>query len=68
MKTPIPNSQTTTDSYVVSKHAVQQVDELYLPTQDQECFAQALLTPTKQSPALKGARDLRKKLLRVEID
>ena len=44
----------------------EQAEVIRLSMADQECFAQALLSPPQPSPALKRAFDRRSKLLRTE--
>jgi uncharacterized protein (DUF1778 family) len=46
--------------------AIEQSEVIRLSLADQECFAQALLSPQKPSPALERAFSRRKKLLRTE--
>lgn len=49
-----------------AQRAIEQADLMSLSLADQECFAQALLSPPKASPALKRAVARRRKLLRSE--
>ena len=49
-----------------AERAIEQADVIRLTLADQECFAQALLTPPEPSPALKQAFARRRKLLRTE--
>jgi uncharacterized protein (DUF1778 family) len=49
-----------------AERAIEQAEVIRLSLADQECFAQALLSPKKPSPALKRAFARRKKLLRAE--
>jgi len=49
-----------------AQRAVQQADVIRLSLADQECFAQALLSPPQPAPALKRAFARRSKLLRAE--
>jgi uncharacterized protein (DUF1778 family) len=49
-----------------AQHAIEQADVIRLSLADQECFAQALLSPPKQAPALERAFVRRSKLLRSE--
>jgi len=49
-----------------AERAIEQAEVIRLSLSDQECFAQALLSPKKPSPALKRAFARRKKLLRAE--
>lgn len=46
--------------------AIEQAEVIRLSLTDQECFAQALLSPPKPSPALERAFARRNKLLRAE--
>jgi uncharacterized protein (DUF1778 family) len=48
-----------------AQHAIEQAEVVRLSLSDQECFAQALLTPQQPAPALKRAVARRNKLLRV---
>ena len=63
--------RTVTD-FVVSavqtaaQQAIQQAEIVRLSLADQECFAKAILSPPKPSPALKRAFARRRKLLRAE--
>ncbi|MHA7601031.1 type II toxin-antitoxin system TacA family antitoxin [Alicycliphilus sp. T452] len=49
-----------------AQNAIAQAEVIRLSLADQECFAQALLSPPKVSPALKRAFTRRRKLLRSE--
>ena len=49
-----------------AQRAIEQAGVIRLSLSDQECFAQALLTPPPPVPALERAFDRRNKLLRVE--
>lgn len=49
-----------------AQHAIEQAGVIRMSVADQECFAQALLSPPKPVPALKRAFARRKKLLGVE--
>ena len=49
-----------------AQRAIEQAEIIRLSLADQECFAQALLSPPKQTPALKRAFTRRGKLLRTE--
>jgi len=49
-----------------AQRAIEQADVMRLSLADQECFAQALQSPPKPSPALKRAIARRRKLLRAE--
>ena len=49
-----------------AQRAIEQAEVIRLSLADQECFAQALLSPTKPAPALKRAFTRRSKLLRTE--
>jgi len=49
-----------------AQNAITQSEVIRLSLADQECFAQALLSPPKASPALKRAFTRRRKLLRAE--
>ena len=49
-----------------AQHAIEQAEVIRLSLADQECFAQALLSPRDPSPALERAFAGRSKLLRVE--
>jgi uncharacterized protein (DUF1778 family) len=49
-----------------AQRAVEQAEVIRLSRADQECFAQALLSPPKQAPALERAFTRRSKLLRTE--
>lgn len=49
-----------------ARQAIEQAGVIRLSLADQECFAQALLSPPKSTPALKRAFARRKKLLSAE--
>ncbi|CBL47307.1 conserved hypothetical protein [gamma proteobacterium HdN1] len=49
-----------------AQRAIEQAELMRLSLADQECFAQALLSPPSASPALKRAFIRRQKLLRAE--
>jgi len=49
-----------------ARRAIEEVQVIRLSLADQECFAQALLSPPKPAPALKRAFARRSKLLRAE--
>ncbi|PWF22925.1 DUF1778 domain-containing protein [Corticimicrobacter populi] len=49
-----------------AQRAIEQAEVIRLSMADQECFAQALLSPPKQTPALKRAFTRRSKLLNAE--
>jgi uncharacterized protein (DUF1778 family) len=49
-----------------AQHAIEQAEVIRLSRADQECFAQALLSPPEPAPALKRAFARRGKLLRTE--
>jgi uncharacterized protein (DUF1778 family) len=49
-----------------AQQAIEQAGVIRLSLADQECFAQALLSPPKPTPALKRAFARRKKLLSSE--
>ncbi|AVB17716.1 MULTISPECIES: DUF1778 domain-containing protein [Pseudomonas syringae group] len=49
-----------------AQRAIEQADVIRLSMADQECFAQALLSPPQPAPALKRAFARRSKLLRSE--
>lgn len=49
-----------------AQHAIEQAEVVRLSLADQERFAQALLSPPEQAPALKRAFARRNKLLRTE--
>ncbi len=49
-----------------AQRAIEQAEVVRLSRADQECFAQALLSPPQPSPALKRAFVRRSKLLRAE--
>lgn len=46
-----------------AQHAIEEAEVIRLSRADQECFAQALLSPPKPSPALRRALKRRTKLL-----
>jgi len=46
--------------------AIEQAEVIRLSLADQECFAQALLSPPHASPALERAFERRRKLLQTE--
>ena len=48
------------------QHSIEQAEVMRLPLVDQECFAQALLSPPKPTLALERAFARRSKLLRTE--
>ena len=48
-----------------AQRAITQADVIRLSLADQECFAQALLSPPKPAPALKRAFARRRKLVRA---
>lgn len=54
-----PDLQTT-------ESAIEQSEVIQLSLVDQECFAQALLSPGEPTPALEKAFQIRSKLLRTE--
>ena len=62
----------TMSDFVVSaareaaQRAIQESEVIHLSLADQECFAQALLSPPELSPAMKRAAEHHKKLLRTE--
>ena len=59
--------RTMTDFVVAAAHrAIEQAEVIRLSLADQECFAQALLSPPKPAPALERAFTRRSKLLRTE--
>lgn len=63
--------RTMTDFVVAAVHdaaqrAIHQAEVLQLSLADQQCFAQALLSPPKPAPALKRAFERRSKLLRSQ--
>ena len=63
--------RTMTDFVVTSvqdaaRHAIEEAEVIRLSLADQECFAQALLSPAQSSPALDRAFARRNKLLRTE--
>ncbi|BAP88417.1 protein of unknown function DUF1778 [Burkholderiales bacterium GJ-E10] len=49
-----------------SQRAIEQAEIIRLSRADQECFAQALLSPPHPTPALESAFASRRKLLRAE--
>lgn len=49
-----------------ARRAIDQTDVIRMALADQECFAQALLTPPAPTPALEHAFARRRKLLRSE--
>jgi uncharacterized protein (DUF1778 family) len=49
-----------------AQRAIEQAEVIRLSLSDQECFAQALLSPPQAAPALKRALERRRKLLRTE--
>jgi uncharacterized protein (DUF1778 family) len=49
-----------------AQRAIEQTEVIRLSLADQECLAQALLSPPKQAPVLKRAFSRRRKLLRTE--
>ena len=49
-----------------AQRAIEQAEVIRLSRVDQECFAQALLSPPQPSPALDRAFARRSKLLRAE--
>lgn len=49
-----------------AQRAIEQAEVIRLSLADQECFAQALLSPPKPAPALKRAFARRRKLLGTE--
>ena len=49
-----------------AQRAIEQAEIIRLTLADQECFAQALLSPPQLKPALKRAFARRSKLLRAE--
>lgn len=49
-----------------AQRAIEQAEVIRLSLADQECFAQALLSPPKPAPALERAFARRSKLLRTE--
>ena len=49
-----------------AQRAIEQAEVIRLSLVDQECFARALLSPPKPSPALERAFAHRSKLLRAE--
>jgi uncharacterized protein (DUF1778 family) len=49
-----------------AQEAIEQADVIRLTLADQECFAQALLSPPKPAPALKRAFARRRKLVRAD--
>lgn len=51
---------------IAAQRAIERAEVVRLSLADQQCFAQALLSPPRPSPALKRAFASRKKLLRAE--
>jgi uncharacterized protein (DUF1778 family) len=49
-----------------AQRAIEQVEVIRFSLADQECFAQALLSPPASTPALQRAFSRRRKLLRSE--
>jgi len=49
-----------------AQRAIEQAEIIRLSLADQECFAQALLSPPQPSPALERAFSRRNRLLRAE--
>jgi uncharacterized protein (DUF1778 family) len=49
-----------------AQRAIEQADVIRLTLADQECFAQALLSPPKPAPALERAFARRRKLISTE--
>ena len=49
-----------------AQRAIEQAEVIRLSLADQQCFAQALLSPPQPAPALKRAIARRRKLLRAE--
>ncbi|WP_027475849.1 DUF1778 domain-containing protein [Curvibacter gracilis] len=49
-----------------AQRAIEQAEVIRLTLADQECFAQALLSPPPQAPALERAFTRRSQLLRTE--
>jgi uncharacterized protein (DUF1778 family) len=49
-----------------AQHAIEQAEVIRLSLADQECFAQALLSPPPATPALQRAFARRSSLLRAE--
>jgi uncharacterized protein (DUF1778 family) len=49
-----------------AQRAIEQAEVIRLSLADQECFAQALLSPPQSAPALERAFARRRKLLRTE--
>ena len=49
-----------------AQHAIEQAEVIHLSLADQECFAQAMLSPPQSSPALERAFARRNTLLRSE--
>ena len=49
-----------------AQRAIEQAEVIRLSLADQECFAQALLSPPQLGPALERAFARRRKLLRTE--
>lgn len=49
-----------------AQRAIEQAEVIRLSLADQECFAQALLSPQQPAPALERAFTRRRKLIRAE--
>jgi uncharacterized protein (DUF1778 family) len=49
-----------------AQRAIEQAEVVRLSLADQECFAQALLSPPQSAPALDRAFERRRKLLQAE--
>ncbi|MBA5608604.1 DUF1778 domain-containing protein [Duganella sp. FT3S] len=49
-----------------AQRAIEQAEVVRLSLADQQCFAQAMLSPPEPAPALKRAYARRKKLLRTQ--
>lgn len=49
-----------------AQRTIEQAELIHLPLADQECFAQALLSPSQPAPALERAFVRRSTLLRTE--
>jgi len=49
-----------------AQHAIEEAEVIRLSMADQECFAQALLSPPQREPALERAFARRRKLLRTQ--
>ena len=63
--------RTVTDFVVTAvrdaaQRAIEQADIIRVSLDDQQCFAQALLSPPQKGPALKRAFARRRRLLRAE--